>query len=297
MFSSLDGLRGLPRTLHQRVRGFLPWLEVAGLLCLVVAMSRPQSGRADGTVTTRGIAIQLVIDRSDSMNAEDLDPDPNDHRRVTRLDVVKAVVEDFVDESGDLPGRPNDVVGLVSFAGYPKVHCPLTLDHQMLTGVLHDVEVPRITRREDKDLLMTAMGDALVMSVKHLDGIEAETKIVVLLSDGASNVGAATPAAGANDAADQGVKVYTVGIGTVGKGLDEDALKAVAARTGGQYFNARSAADLQSIYKQIDQLSRSDFEVFSDTDWDDRFPWYLVAGLLLLVVHRVLSDTRYRSLP
>ena len=295
VYSSLDALRGLPRTTAQRVKGWLQLLELVGLALLVVAMARPQSGREDIRMTSNGVAIQLVIDRSESMRALDLDDNRWDRTRISRLDVVKEVVRDFVSPDGDLPGRPEDLVGLVSFAGYVKSHCPLTLDHGLLVELLSTIRVPEAARGDD--LLMTAMGDALVIGVSRLREIEAKSKVVVLLSDGRSNIGVASPESAAEAAADEEIKVYTVGIGTVRGGLDEAALRHVAETTGGRYFNARTASDLVEVYRTIDGLERTEIEAFKATRWRDLFPAWLWTGIGLLLLHRFLVDTRFRSLP
>jgi Ca-activated chloride channel family protein len=298
IYSSLAGLRDVPRTFAQRIKAWLPALEILGLCSLVFAMARPQSGLEDVRLSSLGVAIGLVVDRSDSMREVDLDPDPFDRRRVTRLDVVKEVIADFVDEDGDLPGRAQDLVGLVTFAGYVKVNCPLTLDHELLNRILEEVDVPQVLdRRKDQELVMTALGDALVIAVGRLREAPAKSRVIVLLSDGRNTIGVATPAMGADAAQAEAIKVYTVGIGTTGGGLDEKSLQDIAARTQGRYFNARSATDLKEIYRQIDELERTEIDALTATRWQDLFPYGLLVGLGLLVLHRLLVDTRFRSLP
>lgn len=295
LFSSLDGLRDLPATVALRVKRAMPLMFLAGLLFLLVAMARPQSGREDRTASTDGIAIQLVVDRSGSMSAEDLDPDRFDRRRVTRLDVVRDVLLDFIRPGGELPGRPDDLLGLVSFAGYAQVHCPLTLDHEALAGVLKTVEIPPLLFRGD-DVQQTAIGDGLVLALNRLREIDAKSKVAVLLSDGENNAGMATPEEAARMAAADGVKVYTVGIGT-GREMDEAALRRLAEATGGRYFRARSAEHLRGVYAAIDEMERSRITAVVSTRWRDRFPLFLATGLGILLLHRLLQDTRFRSLP
>lgn len=299
LYSSVADLKLLPRTLAQRVRSLLPLLEIAGLALLAVAMARPQSGREDSVVSTYGVAIQLVIDKSQSMAELDLDPDPWDRRQLTRLDIVKQVVADFVDPAGDLPGRESDLLGLTSFAGYVQSHCPLTLDHAAFLQLLENVEMPRVDPRDpaSREQLMTAIGDALVTAVDRLDEAPAKSKIVVLLSDGESNIGEASPRAAAEAARESGIRVYTVGVGTPRQGLDEATLREVAEITGGRYFNARNAAALAGVYEEIDKLERSEITSVQYTRWRERFLPFLLAGLTCLVLHRVLLDTRFRSLP
>lgn len=299
LYSSVAELAQLPRTFAQRIRRQLHFMELAGLLLIAVAIARPQSGREDSVVSTFGVAIELVIDKSDSMAANDLDPDVWDRRELTRLDVVRQVVADFVDPGGDLPGRPNDLLGLVSFAGFVQSHCPLTLDHAAFLQLLKDVQMPTVDRRDpaNREQLMTAIGDALVVAVDRLREAPAQSKVVVLLSDGESNIGEASPHAGAEAAKAAGVRVYTVGVGTPGKGLDEDTLREVAEFTGGRYFNARDAASLEQVYGAIDSLERSEITSTQFTRWREQFLPFLLSGLGLLVVHRILMDTRFRSLP
>ena len=129
LFSDVGVLKTLPRTAAQRIKPLLPWLFYGGAVLLVVALARPQQGRDDFRVKTEGIAIQMCLDRSGSMRAMDF---VVDGERVNRLDVVKQVFEDFVAGTGDLPGRPDDLIGLIAFGGYADAKCPLTLDHDAL---------------------------------------------------------------------------------------------------------------------------------------------------------------------
>lgn len=299
LHSSVAELKALPRTLMQRVRSAMPVVEALGLCLVAVALARPQSGREDSVVASYGVAIELVIDKSQSMIETDLDPDRWDQVELTRLDVVKEVVADFVDPDGDLPGRPNDLLGLISFAGYVDAHCPLTLDHVALLQLLADVRMPQVDPRDPaaREELMTAVGDALVVAVDRLGDAPADSKVVILLSDGESNIGEASPRAAAEAAKARGVRVYTVGVGTPRQGLDEDALREVAEITGGAYFNARAAADLENVYREIDALERSEITAVQFTRWRERFVPFLLVGLGLLLAHRVLLDTRLRGLP
>jgi Ca-activated chloride channel family protein len=207
-------------------------------------------------------------------------------------------VRDFIDTEGEIPGRPSDLVGLVSFATYVQSHCPLTLDHAALLDLLAGVEMPGNPRDpRDQELLKTAIGDALIVGVERLRDLDVESRVLVLLSDGESNVGEAKPVDGAEAAKEQGIKVYTIGVGTPSQGLDEDTLEEVAEVTGGKYFNARSATSLKRIYEEIDRLERSEIEAFQYTRWRERYPWFVLGGVVLLLLHRVLMDTRFRSLP
>lgn len=304
-YSSLALLRDLPVTLAQRIKRFLPILQVGGLLLLVIALARPQAGTEDVRVSTTGVAMQLVFDRSGSMRELDLDEDRFDRVNDRRIDVLKRVLEDFLDEGGDLPGRPNDLVGLVSFAGYPKAHGPLTLDHGALVAILEGIDLPvaidegdrRQRDRTIRELNATALGDGLVLAVDRLRDARSKSKVVVLLSDGASNTGVVQPEQAADQAAADEVRVYTIGIGTRRRGLDEETLQSVAERTGGRYWNVRTAADLTAAYEQIDELERTELETLAATRWRELHWWFALGGLVLIALHRVLVQTRFRSLP
>jgi Ca-activated chloride channel family protein len=313
VFSGLADLRALPRTRAQRVKrwiGLLPWL---GLGALVLSLARPQTVRSFVESEERGVAILLVIDRSESMLQTDLEDPAWRGRPRTRLDVVKEVVRDFVDEkdasdakpSADaggralrnvLPGRPQDRIGLVSFAGYVQALCPVTLDHEALLETLADV---RITRRsaEDPEAHLTAIGDALSVAIARLREVDSRSKVVVLLSDGESNVGAVVPKTAGEIAAAEGIRVHTIGVGSSGRGFDEATLKALAERTGGQYFSAAQRSELEAVYRDIDALETTRHPPRIRVVVAEEYRWPLVAGLAALLLHVLLVSTRFRSLP
>jgi Ca-activated chloride channel family protein len=139
LYSSKALLAGLPITAAQRIKRYLPWLFLGGLLLLSAALARPQHGKEEFRIRTEGIAIEMVVDRSGSMLAEDFQVDG---KPAKRIDVVKRVFHDFVAGDDELPGRPDDQVGLVAFGGFAEAKCPLTLDHDALLKVLEEVKVP-----------------------------------------------------------------------------------------------------------------------------------------------------------
>jgi Ca-activated chloride channel family protein len=313
VFSGMEGLRALPRTGAQRAKrwlGLLPWL---GLAALVVALARPQTVRSYVESEERGVSILLVIDRSESMLQTDLEDPAWRGRPRTRLDVVKEVVRDFVDVEDEsaakpsvdasgraqrnvLPGRPQDRIGLVSFAGYAQSLCPVTLDHEALLETLADV---RITRRsaEDPEAHLTAIGDALSIAIARLRDVDSRSKVIVLLSDGESNVGAVVPKTAAEIAAAEGIRVHTIGVGSSGQGFDEKTLRAIAERTGGQYFSAAQRAELEQVYRDIDALETTRHPPRLRVVTAEQYRWPLIAGLVALFLHVLLVSTRFRSLP
>ena len=183
-------------------------LYVFGLMALVVAAASPRIGNRQTEIQKDGIAIMLVVDTSSSMQALDLSPE-NDEQ--TRLNVVQDTVQDFVLGDGVLSGRSNDMIGMIRFAGYADTTCPLTFDHLNLTRLASDLEIT--TNREEDG---TAIGDALTLAVSRLDDADAKTKIILLLTDGSNTAGEEAPLTAASLAKTQGIKIYSIGVGSNG---------------------------------------------------------------------------------
>jgi Ca-activated chloride channel family protein len=275
-------------------------LRAAAAVLLILALARPQLGKAAVRVFTEGIDIMLAVDISGSMLAEDFTVDG---KRTNRLDAVKSVVRRF------LANRSGDRVGLVLFAARPYTQCPLTLDHGWLMQNLERAEVGLI---EDG----TAIGSGLATAVNRLEASDAETKIVVLLTDGQNNAGKVPPLTAAEAAAALGYRVYTIGAGTRGLApyprtdafgrkvyvpmevdIDEDTLRAVAERTGGRYFRATDTETLEQIYAEIDRLEKSAQEGFQYLDYEELYVWLALPALLLLAGEALLTGTWLRVLP
>ncbi|GAG05057.1 unnamed protein product, partial [marine sediment metagenome] len=261
----------------------MPWVGVLGLALLIVALARPQRGREEFRIRTEGVAIEMCIDRSGSMQAMDFHIDG---KRVNRLAAVKKVFEDFVTGTGDLPGRPDDPIGLVAFGGYAHDKCPLTLDHNALSQILNTVKIAQpiydsqgrvINERLWKEEQLTAIGDAVAHAVDRLKDANAKSKVIILLSDGENTAGAIDPAEAAEAAKAYEIKIYTIGVGSTGLApfpvgtdrsgrtvlrpgqvrLDEQTLKMMAETTGGRYFNAKDTEALEEVYAEIDKLEKT----------------------------------------
>jgi Ca-activated chloride channel homolog len=323
LYSSVELLKKMPVTLAQRVKRFLPWVFIAGLALLVIAIARPQHGKEEFRIRAEGVAIEMVVDRSGSMQAMDFELN---NKQVTRLEVVKKVFKDFVNGEGGLPGRPDDLIGLVDFGGFVEAKCPLTFDHGALLQLLNSVKIPEpitdsrgnvINERLLREEQMTAIGDALAASVDRLKPIKAKSKVIILLSDGESNAGVIDPAEAAQAAKTYGIKIYTIGIGTTGAvpmlmgkdafgrqviepvqvRLDERTLKMIADATGGKYFNAQDTKTLRSVYAEIDKLEKTMSEGRLYTEYRELFSYALFPGLGLVLLEMFLACTRFRSLP
>jgi Ca-activated chloride channel family protein len=289
------------------------WLPAAllslAIIALVFALAGPRIGERFSRIEKEGIAIMMVVDISGSMQALDLSTD--EHGR-TRLEAVQDVFEAFVLGGDRLPGRPNDAIGLVSFAGYSDTACPLTLDHENLVAIARNLEIVR-QREEDG----TAIGDALGLAVERLRESTAESRIAILLTDGVHNAGVETPSAAAELARTQGIKVYTIGAGTTGLApvrvrdpftgrptlravpvqVDETTLKEIAERTGGQYFRATDADGLARVYQEIDRLERTQIAEDRSRQYQEFFPIPLSAGLLLAALGWLGRGVVFARLP
>ncbi|MCB1063326.1 MAG: VWA domain-containing protein [Verrucomicrobiae bacterium] len=283
-----------------RAGGWLAALRLLALAALIIGLARPQLGRGTTEVDASGIDILLAIDVSGSMEALDFELNGE---RANRLEVVKQVVKQFVDE------RPNDRIGIVAFAGRPYLVSPLTLDHEWLVKRLEEVRIGQV---EDG----TAIGSAIVSASNHLKDQDSKSRIVVLLTDGMNNAGAANPTTAAEAAKAIGIKIYTVGAGNRGQApmpvkdqfgrrrlqmvevdIDEKTLKEVAAETGGQYFRATDTASLEQIYSAINQLETTKRKLKKYEDVGELFLYALLPGLFFLGVERFLGETRLRRLP
>jgi len=286
-----------------------PYILLAGLALMVVALACPRSPLAHGTRSVNAIAIAMTVDVSGSMDALDLTPKGERFsRQTTRLAVVKKLFAEFVEK------RPDDLIGLVTFGGYANTPCPLTADHPALLNVLKGVEIPPIAldaqgRPIAGDEQMTAVGDGLAMALKRLKGVKPTTKIVILLSDGVSNTGAVEPDIAAQVAARMGVKVYAIGVGTRARRtpifgrdffgresvqyadmtFDEKQLKTIAATTGGKYFAVNDRDSLEEALEEIDKLETTELEADVYDRWDEHFAWPLLTGAVLVLLAVSLS--------
>ncbi len=324
LYSSLTVFGPIAPTWRARLRPLVPWLRMVGLACLVVALARPQEGIEGFRVRKEGITIQICLDRSTSMSAEDFQLDGN---LVSRLRAVKAVIRKFVngDPEAGLKGRPDDQIGLVAFGGFAEVRCPPTLDHKVFESILEAVNLPDPPRNTDGSVIQagyelyrqegaTAIGDALALSVDQLRKSDAKSKVIILLSDGEHNAGVLSPAQAIEIAKQFDVRVYAIGVGSTGRRfirvvdrfgtlqyqpmlltLDEDTLTTIADETGGKYFNASDTAALLQVYRDIDRLEKTSTEGAVYREYREMCRPWLVAALLLVTCEIVLMATVFRG--
>ena len=333
LYSDASLLATLPKTMALRLKRLLPWVRLLGMALVVAALARPQRGLSEFRIRTEGIAIQMCIDRSGSMMAMDFHLDGE---QVNRLEAVKSVFADFVTGGGLLPGRPDDLIGLIDFGGHANSKCPLTLDHGALLEVVDTIKIAplRQTLQDEKQLRRmpqelqarlvqqlemeqaTAIGDAVTLAIDRLKDIEAKSRAIILLSDGENTAGVVAPAEAAEAAKAFGIKVYAIGVGSTGWApfpmqdiygrtvlqkqrvrLDEATLEMMAETTGGRYFNAQDTQALENVYAEIDKLEKTVSEGRLYTEYRELFQWAIFPGLALILLEIVLSCTRFRSLP
>ncbi len=298
-FSSLHVLRRLKTPKSLMLRKGLVILRTFAVGLFVLALARPQSGIKSTEISTEGVDIMLCLDTSGSMQALDF---KEGDKRVTRLQVIKRVVGNFIQ------GRANDRIGMVVFGQEAFTQCPLTLDYGVLLSFLDRVEIGMAGDT-------TAIGSALGLCVKRLKDLQSKSKVVILLTDGRNNTGAISPATAADLAKTYEIKVYTIGAGTEGEApflvdsffgkqyvyqkvdLDEDTLKAIAATTGGKYFRATNTKALEDIYRQIDEMEKTEVKVKEYMEYNELFVWFLIPGLVLLLFEIILGNTRLRKIP
>jgi Ca-activated chloride channel family protein len=288
-------------------RTALAWLPDAlvatAVVALAIAMAGPRAGEKDSEVHAEGIAILMVVDTSSSMAALDL---ASPGKEETRLDAVKRVFRQFVLGGAGTRGRPDDAIGLVSFARYADTRAPLTLDHGNLLAAL---DALRLTRERGED--GTAIGDGLALAIERLAQSKARSRVAILLTDGVNNAGVESPDGAAEWAKQQGIKVYAIGAGTNGMApvrfgdelvaqpveIDEDLLTKIAATTGGKYFRATDDQSLGQIVRDIDTLERTQLAEVKFLEYNEYYGWCVALGLGLAVLALVLRGTILRRLP
>ncbi|TWT63393.1 vWA domain-containing protein [Rubinisphaera italica] len=324
-FSSLKIAQQMTPTLRQRLIWLPNALTMAAIIFLIVGIARPREGREQTVAESEGIAIEMVVDRSGSMQAMDFQID-GEH--VDRLTAIKKVAGEFVmgSDGHELEGRFSDLVGLITFAGYADGETPPTLDHSFLVSQLNNASIVT-TRNEDG----TAIGDAISLAVEKLNALDArqkqkvQSKVIILLTDGENNAGQLEPVQAAELAATMGIKVYTIGVGTKGQApvpvtdafgrqriqwmpvnIDEETLTKVAEVTGGKYFRATDTDSLANIYTEIDQLEKTKVEAKHFVDYRElavqsyagpiSVPPLLLIAFVLLAARLVLQQTWLREL-
>jgi len=297
-------------------------LRILALVLIVVALARPQQGHEKVKDVTKGIAIEMVLDRSGSMGTE------MDFLgvRSDRLGAVKKVFSEFImGNDKTLKGRPNDLVGMVAFARYADTMAPLTLEHGALMRFLESIKV--VTRQNEDG---TSIGDAIALAAARLRTAEEElsrhaqqeagkeyeikSKIMILLTDGQNNYGRRVPVEAAELAREWGIKRYAIGVGgreavrtvrtlfgdfkvPVAEGVDEETLRQVADATNGKFYMAEDEKSLREIYEDIDRMETSEIESVRFVDYKELFASFALAALCVMMLDVALANTIFRKIP
>jgi Ca-activated chloride channel family protein len=308
VFSSLRALPAGGTTWRTKLAWLPDAMFALAVLALAIALAGPRGGDRNHEIRREGIAIVMAVDVSGSMRALDLSDGKHD---LTRLDAVKGVFGKFVN------ARKDDAIGLVAFARYADTRSPPTLDHANLSAAADRLDFAR----EDED--GTALGAGLELAVQRLADLDhgrndkkIKSKVVVLLTDGVSNVHDIDEDTAIEDAIKAGVKVYTIGAGANGMArirvdrgdgrteevqmpveIDEALLRKIADRTRGQYWRATDHDRLADIYKQIDQLERVELGGTQFLDYHQYYGWFVSIAMALVVLAFALRGTVLRRLP
>jgi len=283
-----------PKTWKHYLRHLIFVLQLAVLSLLIAAMAKPQSSSSWRNQTIEGIDIVIALDISGSMLARDFQPN--------RLEAAKNVASEFI------AGREFDRMGLVIFSAESFTQCPLTTDRAVLLNLFNNIESGMI---EDG----TAIGLGLANAVSRLKDSEAKSKVIILLTDGENNRGEIAPITAAEIAKTFGIRVYTIGIGTIGTApfpvqtpfgvqmrdievkIDEKTLETIATLTDGKYFRATNNLKLAEIYKEIDRLEKSKIDSKELSSKTEEYKRYAVPALLLALFVLILQLTYLRKLP
>jgi len=293
-FSSIRGVSNIPKSWKHYCRHLPFLLEIAGFSLLTIALARPQSSKNWQNISTEGIDIVISLDISSSMLAQDFQPN--------RLEAAKKVATQFIS------GRNDDRIGLVIFSGESFTQCPLTSDHAVLINLFNEVKSGMI---EDG----TAIGNGLATAVARLKGSTAKSKVIILLTDGQNNRGEIAPVTASELAKTFGIRVYTIGVGTIGTApypvptpfgtriqnipvkIDEETLQKIADTTGGKYFRATNNDKLIQIYKEIDKMEKSKIDVKKYSKKEEEYESYLLYGTLCLILGLFFKTTIFRNIP
>jgi Ca-activated chloride channel homolog len=279
-----------------RLRFLLPILRGLAFLVLTVAMARPQKLLNEEDVQADGIDITITLDLSSSMLAQDFEPD--------RLEVAKKVASDFVEK------RAYDRIGLVVFSGEAFTQCPLTTDHAVVKEFLANLQCGFL---QDG----TAIGMGLATAVNRMKESQTKSKVIILMTDGVNNAGYFKPEDAMELAKTLGIKVYTIGVGSTGEAMspvgrrsdgkyvfglvpveiDETLLQNIAQSTGGRYYRATNAQELEQIYGEIDRLEKSRIDVTTLKRRSEAFTNWAMVGLILLILELGLRYTVFRTIP
>ncbi len=271
-------------------------IRLLAVACIIIILCRPQTYDRWSTSETEGTDIVVALDVSTSMLARDFKPD--------RFEAAKDVASQFIS------GRESDNIGMVIFAGESFTLVPMTTDKTVLLNYIQDINMGML---EDG----TAIGDGIATSINRIKNGKAKSKSIILLTDGSNNTGVVAPITAAEIAKEMGIKIYTIGIGSNGEALypvginyygkmeyqkmpvviDEGTLRTVASMTGGKYYRATSKNVLKDIFKDIDQLEKTQLDVKNYSHTEDDYMKWAVLLLVFVGIELIVRYTLLRHIP
>jgi Ca-activated chloride channel family protein len=282
-FPNLSILISLGRQVRETAGGISLPLAAIALLFAIFAMARPVWRNEYQSRSASGIDIMIALDVSLSMDIDDF---VDEGQRAKRIDVAKAVVDDFISR------RPDDRMGLVAFAGRPRDASPITLDHKWLRRALDELRLNDQFERGTVKEQGTAIGSALAAAASRLDARDAKSKIILLITDGASNSGKISPVEAAEHAKTLGIKIYTIAIGTKEGRVDRSimrfpyqefdipTLKKIASLTGAEHYWAQNLKSLRETFTTINQLEKTEARSLTIIDDRELFHWFMIPSLI-----------------
>ncbi|MFZ4563512.1 MAG: vWA domain-containing protein [Bacteroidales bacterium] len=292
--STIEGFAKVGKNLKFYTYHGLYVLRLLAITLLIIALARPQTSLSRQDISVEGIDLVIALDVSGSMLAMDFKPD--------RLEAAKDLAIEFID------GRPNDRIGLVIFSGETFTQCPLTTDHAVLKNLFRDIHSGMI---DDG----TALGDGLATAVNRLRGSKAVSKVIILLTDGVNNMGSLDPRSAAEIAKLYGIRIYTIGIGSIGQApypvqtpfgmqtqmmpvnIDEALLQEIARGTDGKYFRATNNAKLRSIYQEIDKMEKSKIDVTEFRKKNEEFFPLVLLAFIFIGIELLLRYLYLKNIP
>ena len=278
----------------------LLWLKLLGVTLIILALARPQTSFRQTSRHVSGIDIMLALDVSMSMQIEDL-------AESSRIDIAKKTLQEFVQR------RKDDRIGFMMFSGEPLTMAPPTLDYGLLLKSISEADTGIL-----KD--GTAIGDGLALAVNHLKDSKARSRVIILLTDGDNNLGQVDPATAGEIAAGYGIRVYTIAIGREGRvkmpirhksafgqtittyqwfenALNPELLQIIAKTTKAKFYRVTDANTLDAVFREIDQLEKTEISVREHVRYDEAFPLPLKLGVVFLLFEQILALGFWRVFP
>ena len=286
-----------PASLFQNLKSrffiVLFFLRIAAIIFIIVALARPQTQDvSEDSLKKKGIDIMIAMDISSSMLAEDFKPN--------RLEAAKELAIEFI------KGRKNDRIGLVTYAAESFTQCPLTTDHDIVINMMNNVKTGLLTDG-------TAIGLGISNCINRLKNSKAESKIIILLTDGENNSGLVDPVMAASMAREFNIKTYTIGVGSYGtapypgkdlfgrpmyydvsSNIDEDMLRLVADTTGAVYFRADKKSELAKVYNEIELLEKTEIEEVKFYNVTEKYFLFCLLAFICFVFEIVLDYTIFK---